>query len=71
LPDRHSAFFKILQDLFPSIIICAGEFNSHVLFASKIHRTLADISRERITHLETVLGGDFLSLIDRFEYLHA
>lgn len=71
LPDRHSAFFKILQDLFPSIIICAGEFNSHVLFASKNHRTLADISRERITHLETVLGGDFLSLIDRLEYLHA
>lgn len=69
LPDRHSAFFKTLQDLFPSIIICAGEFNSHVLFASKNHRTLADISREKITHLENVLGGDFLTLIERLEYL--
>jgi spermidine synthase len=71
LPDRHSAFFKTLQDLFPSIIICAGEFNSHVLFASKSHRTLSDISNEKITHLETILGGDFLSLIDRLEYLPA
>jgi spermidine synthase len=69
LPDRHSAFFNTLQDLFPSIIICAGEFNSHVLFASKNHRTLADISHEKITHLENVLGGDFLALIDRLEHL--
>ncbi len=69
LPNRHSDFFKTLRELFPSIIICAGEFNSHVLLASKNHRALTDISRNTIAHIETVLGGDFLSIIDRLEYL--
>jgi spermidine synthase len=71
LPDRHSVFFKTLRDIFPSIIICAGEFNSHVLFVGKNYRTLADIYTEKITHVESVIGGDFLSLIDRLEYLPA
>ena len=58
LPDRHSAFFATLSELFPTLMICAGEFNSHVLFAGKAFATLADISQEKIRHMENILGKE-------------
>ena len=39
-------------------MICAGEFNSHVLFAGKAFATLADISQEKIRHMENILGKE-------------
>lgn len=58
LPDKHSAFFETLNKLFPTLMICAGEFNSHVLFAGKAFATLADISQEKIRHMENILGKE-------------
>jgi spermidine synthase len=70
LPDRHTAFFATLGELFPTLMICAGEFNSHVLFAGKAFATLADISQEKIRHMENILGKEISLRLADIEQLN-
>ncbi len=70
LPDRHSVFFETLNELFPTLMICAGEFNSHVLFACKSFVTLADISQEKIRHMENILGKEISLRLSDVEQLN-
>jgi hypothetical protein len=67
LPIRHSLFFVQIQALFSSLFICPGEFNSHILFAGKAHLADLRIAKDEVIKLQNVLGGDYLSLLDRFE----
>lgn len=63
LPDKHSVFFAGLQELFPSILICPGEYDSHVLFAGKAYSPPSGNMEREAGNLEAMLGGEFKPLL--------
>ena len=71
LPDKHSEFFKVLHKLFSSIMVCPGEYNSHILFAGKAHFFDTEKAEKEMNNLENFLGGEFKPLLEKLKTLNA
>jgi spermidine synthase len=69
LPDPQSPFFKYLLERFPTVMVCSGRINNHVLFAGKSSCVNGEHVPTELKRMDDVLGENFMPLFHRLKHV--
>lgn len=69
LPDTSSAFFKVLTEYFPTLMLCSGKLGNHILFACKAPIVDYASASLKLKKMEKILNENFMPLFHRLKPL--